>query len=457
MARLQLPHDAVESFRGTLKGPVLDPSHPSYEEARRVHNGLIDRRPALIARCQGTSDVVDAVAFAREHDLEVSVRGGGHNVAGRSVTDGGLMVDLSAMKGIHVDAEARTVRAQAGVTWGELNKETHHFGLATTGGVVSTTGIAGLTLGGGLGFLMGKHGLTVDNLVSAEVVLADGRVATASEESEPDLFWAIRGGGGNFGVVTSFQYRLHPVGMVTAGLVAHPYERAVEVLSFYRDLTQDLPDEVVAFGGLVHAPDGSGEKLAAIVFHDCRPPGTDDAVVNAVKAFGPPVLDVIQPMPYPAANEMLDGGYPKGALNYWKANFLQSLPDDALQVMVECFKEAPSPMDALLLEHFHGEVIRVPVEATAYPHRREGYNFVCASEWMDPGMTESCKAWARQTYEAMAPFYASAQYVNYLGDDVSAEQLATAYGPNLPRLRELKGRYDPENIFHLNHNIPVTR
>jgi FAD/FMN-containing dehydrogenase len=450
---VRIPTESLDQLGSLLNGGLVTPSNPDYEEARRVHNGLIDRRPAVIVRCRGTADVADALSFAREHDLEVAVRGGGHNVAGRSVVDDGLLVDLSPMKGIHVDPEARTARAQGGVLWGEFNREAHVHGLATTGGVISTTGIAGLTLGGGIGFLMGKHGLAVDNLISAEVVLADGRVVTASEESDPDLFWAIRGGGGNFGIVTSFVYRLHPVTTVTAGLVAHPFEKAGEVLRFYRDLTSNLPDEVVSFGGVVHAPDGSGAKLAAIVLLDCRPPGTDDAVVRKVKEFGSPVIDAVEPMPYPTANTMLDAGYPRGALNYWKSSFLEALTDDAIDAMVDCFGRAPSPMDAILLEHFHGALTRVPAEATAYPHREPGYNFALASQWTDPTLTDRCVGWARETFEVMDPHFALARYVNYLGDDSTAEELAGAYGPNLARLRSLKKRYDPDNVFHLNHNI----
>ncbi len=453
MSTVHVPADHLDSFRDRFGGIVIAPGDPGYGEARRVHNGFIDRRPAVIARCRNTSDVEEALAFAREHDLEVAVRGGGHNVAGRAVCDSGLMADLSPMKGIQVDPEARTARAEPGLTWAEFNGATAEHGLATTGGVVSTTGIAGLTLGGGLGHLMPKYGMTVDNLLSAEVVLADGRVVTASEDSEPDLFWAIRGGGGNFGVVTSFEYRLHAVDMVTAGLVAHPFDRAPDVLRFYRDLTAELPDEVMAFGALVHAPDGSGTKLAAIVLCDCRPPGTDDTVIEKTKSFGAPIMDALGPMPYPASNQLMDAGYPKGAFNYWKSSFLESLSDEAIDDMVDAFAGAPSPMDAILLEHFHGAATRVPVEATAYPHRKEGYNFATLSEWMDPDLSERCMAWARRTYDAMTSHFSSARYVNYLGDDESPNEVGSAYGPNLPRLRTLKGRYDPDNVFHLNQNI----
>ncbi len=449
--------DAVASLRDAVRGPVLTSDDPTYDQVRRVHNGIIDRRPALIARCQGAADVVAALGFAREHDLEVAVRGGGHNVAGRCVVDEGMVVDLSAMKGMHVDPERRVARAQPGLTWAEFNDETQLFGLATTGGVVSTTGIAGLTLGGGLGYLMPKYGMTVDNLLSAQVVLADGRVVTASEEADADLFWAVRGGGGNFGVVTSFEYRLHPVSTVTGGLAAWPLARARDVLRFYRDLCASLPDEIMAFGALVHAPDGSGAKLAAIALCDCRPPGTDDTVTDRVKAFGPPAVDHIGPMPYAAVNRIMDAGYPKGALNYWKSSFLEGLSDEAIDTMVGAFERAPSPMDAILLEHFHGAPTRVPVDATAYAIRQDGYNFAILSEWMDPSLTDSCIGWCRETYRAMEPHLAGVRYVNYLGDDEAAEEVGSAYGPNLPRLRTLKARYDPENVFHLNQNIRPAR
>ena len=445
--------DILDAFAADFGGIVVTPRSPDYDEVRRVHNGFIDRRPTVITRCHSAANVVDALAFAREHGLEVAVRGGGHNVAGRAVVDDGLMIDLSPMKGMRVDPKSRTARAQPGVTWAELNAATAEHGLATTGGVISTTGIAGLTLGGGLGHLMPKYGMTADNLRSAEVVLADGRVVTASEDENADLFWAIRGGGGNFGVVTSFEYQLHPVDMVTAGLVAHPFEKAAEVLRFFRDLTDDLPDEVMAYGGVVHAPDGSGAKLAAIVLCDCRPPGTDDTIVERVKGFGQPLVDAIGPMPYPASNQLLDAAYPKGANNYWKSSFLESLSDAAIEEMIGQFAEAPSPMDAILLEHFHGAATRIPVEATAYPHRRVGYNLGIFAEWMDPKLTDPCVAWARKTYAAMEPYFADARYVNYLDDDEPPEDMGSVYGPNLSRLRKLKAKYDPDNVFHLNQNI----
>ncbi len=446
--------DTVTELASRFSGQLLQPTDAGYEEARKVHNGLVDKRPALIARCRGVADVVDAVKLAHKLNLEVAVRGGGHNVAGRATVDAGLMIDLAPMKGIHVDPHARTVRAQGGVTWAELNRETQLHGLAVTGGVVSSTGIAGLTLGGGLGWLMGKYGLALDNLRAVELVTAEGRVLRASKDEEPDLFWALRGGGGNFGVATSFEYQLYPVGpTITGGLVAHPFERARDVLRFFRDFTASLPDEMTVFAGLVHAPDGSGAKLAAMVACHCGAPDIGEAATRPLKQFGSPAVDAIGPMPYSDLNGMLDAGFPKGALNYWKSSFLARLSDEAIDTMVDCFARCPTPMAQLLLEHFHGAATRVGVSDTAFPHRADGYNFLVLSEWIDPAQSERCIAWARETYAAMQPFMGSGRYVNYLGDDETGDPTAAAYGPNYRRLKELKKRYDPGNFFHVNQNI----
>jgi FAD/FMN-containing dehydrogenase len=445
---------AVAEHAGTFAGQLLQPGDPGYDEARRVHNGLIDKRPALIARCAGTADIADAVKLARRLDLEIAVRGGGHNVAGRATVDGGLMIDLAGMRAVTVDAKARTARAQGGATWAGFNRETQLHGLACTGGVVSTTGVAGLTLGGGLGWLMGKHGLALDNLLSVELVTAEGNVVTASAEDKPDLFWALRGGGGNFGVAASFAFKLHPVGpMITGGLIAHPFARARDVLRFFRDVTASLPDELMVFAGLVHAPDGSGTKLAAMLFCHCGPLAAGEAAARPIKAFGTPLMDVIGPMPYAALNSMLDAGYPKGALNYWKSSFLARLSDEAIDTLIDCFAKCASPMDHLVLEHFHGAATRVPVGDTAFPHRADGYNLVVLAQWMDRAHTDRCTAWARETYAAMGPFEAAGRYVNYLGDDEAGDPVAAAYGPNHRRLQQLKAKYDPGNVFHMNQNI----
>jgi FAD/FMN-containing dehydrogenase len=446
--------DALGDLSARFSGQLLQPLDAGYEDARRVHNGLIDKRPFLIARCRNVADVVDAVTLAREFNLRVAVRGGGHNPAGRATIDDGLMIDLSLMKGIHVDPTARTARAQGGATWGEYNRETQVHGLASTGGVVSTTGVGGLTLGGGIGWLMAKHGLAIDNLRSAQLVTADGRVVTASQDENADLFWGIRGGGGNFGIATSLEFTVHPVGpIVTGGLVAHPFARAREVLRFFRDSTVALPDELTLVSGLIHAPDGSGQKLAGILAAHCGPMADGAAAVAPLKAFGPPVMDALGPIPYTALNQMIDAGYPKGALNYWKSSFMTSLSDEAIDTLVDCFARVPSPMAGIVIEHVHGAATRVGVTDTAFPHRHDGFNLLFLTQWMDPADTERCIDWARQSYAAMQPFVTGTVYVNYIDNDGSDDPGAAAYGSNYPRLRQLKAKYDPANFFRQNQNI----
>jgi FAD/FMN-containing dehydrogenase len=444
---------AADRLRPTFRGTLLEPGQPGYDDARKVHNGLVDKRPALIAQCRNVEDIAAAVKFARAQQLEISVRGGGHNVAGRAVSHGGLMIDLSSMNRVTVDAAKRTAVAEGGATWGTFNAETMKHGLATTGGVISSTGVAGLTLGGGLGWLMALHGMAVDNLDAAQIVTADGTVVTCNANNNADLFWAIRGGGGNFGVAATLTFRLHPVSeMVVGGLAAHPLDKAPAMLRFFRDTNASAPDELSVFGGLLHAPDGSGHKIGAmVVFHP--DPVAGMKAVQPVKAYGPPVIDMIGPMPYVAVNSMLDGGFPKGALNYWKSSFLTSLPDKAIDTIVAAFAECPAPMGAMLLEHFHGAVTRVPVADTAFPHRTAGYNLLIIAEWMDPSHGDASIAWARKTYEAMRPYMAPGRYVNYLGDDEAPESVAAAYGSTYARLRRVKKQYDPENVFHLNQNI----
>jgi FAD/FMN-containing dehydrogenase len=447
--------DALTKVAVAFSGHLLQPLDNGYEDARRVHNGLIDKRPFLIARCRNVADVVDAVNLARDHGLEVAVKGGGHNPAGRATVDGGLMIDLSLMRGIHVDPRARAARAQGGATWGDYNRETQVHGLASTGGVVSTTGVGGLTLGGGLGWLIGKHGLAIDNLRSVQLVTADGRVVTASTDENPDLFWGVRGGGGNFGIATSLEYTVHPVGpMITGGLVAHPFARAGEVLRFFRDTTTaSLPDELTVFSALIHAPDGSGNKLAGIIACHCGTLADGESAVEPIKAFGPPVMDALGPMPYTAMNQMIDGGYPKGALNYWKSSFLSSLSDEAIDVLTSRYESVPSPMSGIIVEHFHGAATRVGAGDTAFPHRGEGYNLVFLTQWMDPADNDRCIKWTRDSYAAMKPFMAEGRYVNYLDADETGDPVADAYGPNYGRLRQLKKKIDPTNFFHLNQNI----
>jgi FAD/FMN-containing dehydrogenase len=444
--------DSVQALGEVFSGPVLARGDRGYDEARRVHNGLIDRHPAVIARCLNTADVADAVKVARSEGLEISVRGGGHNVAGKAVTEGGLMIDLSLMRGIHVDPVPRTVRAQAGVRVGELDRATAAFGLAVPSGVVSSTGIAGLTLGGGIAWLMGKYGMAVDNLASTEVVLASGEVVTASEDADPDLFWALRGGGGNFGVVTSFEYRAHPLASVLGGPVLHALAAAPELFSFYREFAADLPDELSTQAVFLHSPDGSGVKLCGIAVCHAGDAERAEADVRPLRQFGSPAADMTQRMPYPVVNTGVDWLSPAGALSYWKSAFFSELSDPAVEVMARAFERAPSELCALVVEDFHGAVTRVAPTATAYPHRQPGYNLFLISQWTDPGQTDTGIAWARETFAALAPYMADRSYTNYLPAD-DYDRVRQAYGPNYERLVELKRRYDPDNLFRLNHNI----
>ena len=449
MVAVVVPEEFVVAFNGFLVGP----DDVGYDEVRAVHNGLVDRRPGLIARCHNVADVRDAVAFGREAGLEISVRGGGHNVAGRAVTDGGLMIDLSLMRGVDVDPGRRRARAQGGVTWNEYNRVTHAYGQATTGGVISTTGVAGLTLGGGMGWLMGKYGLSIDNLVAVELVTADGAVRVVDEEHEPDLFWALRGGGGNFGVAASLEFVTHPLDTILGGLLAHPLAAANDVISRYRQFATEMSDDVTAYCALTHAPDGSGMKLCAMPVCHAGTIADAEAELRPLREFGPPAMDLVAPMPYPAVNTMLDNGFPRGALNYWRSAFFTDLSDAAIQALVDAYEAVPSPMTAIIIENLHGAACRVDPAATAFPHREPGFNLALAGQWADPADTEVNMQWVRDTLAALEPYTGSRTYMNYAADD-EADRIDATYGPNLDRLRDAKRRYDPDNVFHLNQNIP---
>jgi FAD/FMN-containing dehydrogenase len=438
---------------GQISGSVLRPDDTGYDAARAIYNGLIDRRPAIIVRCRTAADVIAALALARRAGLEVSVRGGGHNVAGRAVTDGGVMIDLAEMKNIVVDPDRATVRAEGGVTWGELNAATAEHGLAVTGGLISTTGIAGYTLGGGLGWLMAEHGLAADNLLAVELVTAEGEVLQVDADSYPDLFWALRGGGGNFGVATSLTYRLHPHTTITGGLIAHPVEAGGDLLRFYRDAVAEASDHLSVFAGLVHAPDGSGAKLAALLVFHTGDADEAERDLEPFKAWGSPLVVDVGPMPYPVMNTLLDAAYPAGALNYWLSNFTRGLTDELIDTALAQFAKVPSPMTAILFEHFHGAVTRVPPTETAVPHREQGWNLLMPAVWTDPGTTDANIAWSRETFAALQPSFRAGRWLNYLGDDQADDAIRAAYGPNYDRLVAVKRRYDPDNVFHLNHNI----
>jgi FAD/FMN-containing dehydrogenase len=438
---------------GKISGSVLRAEDAGYDDARAVYNGMIDRKPAVVVRCRTTADVVAALAVARGAGLEVSVRGGGHNVAGRAVTDGGVMIDLAEMKGITIDPEQATARVEGGVIWRELNEAAAEHGLAVTGGLISATGVAGYTLGGGLGWLMAKHGLAADNLLGVELVTATGEVLDVGTDSHPDLFWALRGGGGNFGVATSFTFRLHPHDTIVGGLIAHPLDAAPELLRFYRDAVADASDDLTVFAGLVHAPDGSGAKLAAMVVFHTGDADEAERDLEPFKTWGSPVAVEVGPMPYPVMNTLLDEGYPAGALNYWLSSFTRGLTDDLIGVALERFATVPSPMTAILFEHFHGAVTRVGPTDTAVPHREEGWNLLIPSVWTDPADTDANIAWTRETFAALKPHFGTGRWLNYLGDDQADDAIRAAYGPNYDRLVDVKRRYDPGNVFHLNHNI----
>jgi FAD/FMN-containing dehydrogenase len=441
-----------DELRAGFGGRLLEPDDIGYEDARRLHNGMIDKRPALIAQCRSTADVIDAVNLGREAGVEIAVRAGGHGVAGSATTDNGLMIDLSAMKGVHVDPRHRTVRAEPGLTWWEYNRAAAVHGLATTGGVVSSTGIAGLTLGGGIGWLMGKYGLTVDNLVSAEVVTASGEVLRASDDEHPDLFWALRGGGGNFGIVTSFEYLAHPVRTVVAGPVLHPLADARAALAFHREFTASTPDELTVGAALLHAPDGSGTKVAALVPCHCGQLSAAEDDVKALRAFGTPLADVVASMPYPTVNTLLDAAFPKGALNYWKSGFLPDLSDAAIDIMVDAFESVPSPMTGIFLDHIHGAATRVAPDATAFTHRQPAFSVLLLGQCAEPADTEATIAWVRDTFELLQPHLSHGRYTNFLSAD-DAGVVRQGYADNYQRLVDIKRTYDANNLFRLNHNV----
>ncbi|WP_448624038.1 FAD-binding oxidoreductase [Geodermatophilus sp. URMC 64] len=447
---LLLESPAFDSLRAQMRGAVIGPADAEYDTARRVHNGMIDKRPAVIARCTGVADVMAALEFGITHDLPIAVRGGGHNVAGKAVCDDGIVLDLSPMKGMRVDPGRRIAQAQAGLTWGEFDRETQAFGLATTGGAVSTTGIAGLTLGGGIGWLQRKFGLTCDNLLSADVVTADGRFLTASDSENADLFWGLRGGGGNFGVVTSFEYRLHPVGQLVAGPALYPFSAARDVFRFYRDYAGSAPDDLFVEFGLAALPDGQRAVLLFVVY--AGPLETAEAVLRPVREFGTPLEVVIGPMSYCDVQRAYDADFPYGLLNYWKSSNIGELSDGAIETMVDFMEAAPSLRPAVIIDQFGGAVARVPADATAFGHRDAAYDLIIAAIWSQPEEQEAHVDWARRFWEAMQPYSTGDVYVNYLSEE-GDERVRAAYGHHYARLADLKRRYDPQNVFRSNQNI----
>lgn len=411
---------------------------------------MIDRRPAVIVYCSGNQDVEASVRFAREHSLPLSVRGGGHNVAGNAVCDEGVMLHMGKLNGVQVDAKNRTSIAQPGATLGDYDKATTPHGLVTPMGVVSKTGIAGLTLGGGLGWLMGKYGLACDNLIGAEVVTADGDTVYANEKENPELFWGLRGGGGNFGIVTEFRYRLHPLDPIFGGMLLYPAAKTKEMLRFFREATQELPDELMMMAGMLNAPDGNPVCAIVAAYAGDRTQG--EKAFAPIRAFGTPVADTIGPISYEQLQTMFDASYPKGLCNYWKSGFMDALSDGIIDLAIEQFHRRPSRRTAFTFEHMHGLASRVPVEATAFAHRFNHFNFSVFGVWDDPQDNDANVRWIREVWQSAQPFLSGRAYVNYMREE-GASRVREAYGPNYARLATLKKKYDPTNFFCLNQNI----
>ncbi len=442
---------AVDDLRARMRGPLLAAGDDGYDAARRIWNAMIDKRPCLIARCAGTADVLEAVRFAATQGLLVSVRGGGHNVAGTAVCDDGLMIDLSLMKGIHVDPATQTAWAQPGVLWQDFDHETQAFGLATTGGVVGETGIAGLTLGGGVGWLVRKHGLVCDNLLAADVVTADGQLRRATSHENAELFWGLRGGGGNFGVVTAFQYRLHPVPAILGGLVIHPRAAARDVVRFHRDFVASAPEELTSYVALLTSPDGL--PVVGVASCYCGDLREGERVLSPLRKFGSPLVDQMQPMPYTGMQGLFGPSFPWGHRNYWKSSFLRELPDAAIDAVVTHTDRGRSPLSAVALEYYGGAASRVAPGATAFPHRAASYNLIVLGQWREAAEDSVHIAWARDLWDAVQPWSSGAVYMNALGEDENQNAVRDAYGANYARLAALKATIDEKNLFRLNQNI----
>jgi FAD/FMN-containing dehydrogenase len=458
------PSNAPGSLKhmGGIRGEILEPGDTGYDEARKVWNATIDRRPAAIVRCRGTADVIHAVKHAREQGLLLAVRGGGHSFAGKSVCDGGLVIDLSPMRGVWVSPDKRTVRVQGGATWADLDHETQAFALATTGGLISHTGVAGLTLGGGIGWLARKHGLACDNLLSVDVVTADGKLVHASENEAADLFWGLRGGGGNFGVVTSFEFQLHPVGPeLLGGLIIHPFEAAAEGLRFYRNFAAEAPDEVACYAMFARLPaeapfpaahHGRTGFIFAASYAGAVSEG--EKVLAPLRAFGKPILDALQPMPYILLQQAFDAAQGPGNRWYGKSGFWNEISDAAIETLLRGVDPLSGPMSMVFFERMGGAVGRVPVGATAFPHRTAPFNFGITAGWIDPAEDAQHIAWTRELHASLSS-YDQGVYVNYADEDESS-RTGAAYGANYERLVQVKNRWDPDNLFRMNMNVVPT-
>jgi FAD/FMN-containing dehydrogenase len=459
-----IPQDAVSALRGKVRGTVALPGEDGYDAARTIWNAMVDRRPALVVRCLGAADVIHAVKLARDEKLLVAVRGGGHNIAGNAVCDGGLLIDLSLMRSVRIDAGSDTARVEPGATLADFDKEAQEFGLVTPLGINSTTGVAGLTLGGGFGWTTRKYGLTIDNLISADVVTADAKLLRASGKENSDLFWALRGGGGNFGVVTSFEFKLHPLGPeVLSGLIVHPLENARELLPLFRRIAREAPDELTIWVIMRKAPPlpflpAAWHGKEVLVFAACYAGDMKDGekAFKALRALGKPIADVIAPHPFTAWQAAFDPLLTPGARNYWKSHDFADLPDAAVNVILNSVRELPSPECEVFIAHVGGAMARIPGNATAYPNRDAHFVMNVHTRWQDKAQDQACMAWARHLFEATAPFAADSVYVNFMPDDEN-DRVEKAYGTNYRRLAEIKRRYDPANLFRMNQNIRPAR
>jgi FAD/FMN-containing dehydrogenase len=440
----------IQSLRAGFLGELFEPKDAGYNEARRIWNASVNKRPGLIARCSGIADAIAAVNFGRENNLLTAIRGGGHNVGGRGLCDDGLVIDLSRMRSVLVDTATQRVRVQGGATLGDVDRETHVFGLAVPTGIVPKTGIGGLTLGGGVGWLVRKYGMTIDNLLSVEVVSADGRVLTASLSENDDLFWALRGGGGNFGVVASFEFQARPVDTVLGGFLLYPREAAFDVIRHYRDYLQSAPDELTAYAALLHGPDGT--PLVGIISCYCGSIADGERVLQPLRTFGTPVMDGIQSFPFPAMQSLLAGAFPDGNQNYWKSTLQRELSDDAIRLIVDHGKRMSSPLSFVVLENYGGAATRVSKDATAYPHRDLPWDVLLIAQWTKEEETATHRDWARSGEEMLRPFSANAHLLSAL--DVETDEVVnTAFGQNLQRLAAIKKKFDPDNFFRVNQNI----
>ena len=455
----QFGPDAVERFGASLRGRLVQPQDPDYDEVRSVYNAMIDKRPALIAQCADVADVIASVDFARTHGLDLAVRGGGHNGPGLGTVDDGIVIDLSPMKGIRIDPVARTARVEGGCTWGEVDHAAHAFGLATPSGIISTTGVGGLTLGGGLGHLSRRYGLTVDNLLAADVVLADGSLVTACEDEHEDLFWAIRGGGGNFGVVTSFLFRLHPVDTVVAGPTLWPIEQAEDVMRWYRAFIRQAPRDLNGFFAFLQVPPAPPfpaelhlRTMCAVVWCYTGPKERADDVFAPVLKVGTPALHGVQEMPFPALQSAFDALYPRGHQWYWKADFVRDLPDEAIARHIEYGSKLPSMQSTMHLYPINGAVHDTGGNDTAFSYRDVTWGEVIVGVDPDPARAGEITEWARDYWEAVHPYAAGGAYVNMMMEE-GQDRIRNAYRDNYDRLAGIKARYDPTNLFHVNQNI----